>query len=381
MKIINITLDAQMAGPQIRIVEIGSVLTEKYNCETIVLLPVDKSETFIKWLKAKRMNYIQLKLTKLSKSPVKILKWAINLVPEIVRLKKIFKEVNPDIIHCNGSWQFKGVIAGKLAKKKVIWHLNDSKIPFLVRVIFRRINKNIYNYIFAGDKVKDYYTKYIKHKRHEKVIYAPVNMNYYAPSQKIKHSFLTEVKGIKITTTANVNPIKGIEYFVKAAFLLTKKFININFFVVGSLFESQKKYINKIWRMIEEYKLDNFFLCGYCDNVLSILNDTDIYVCTSLNEAAPMSVWEAMAMEKPIVSTDVGEVSKFIKNGENGFIVPVGDYRKIAEKIEYLINNKNLWKSFGQKSRKTVGKELDVINIARLHAEIYGEITSNEFKN
>ena len=41
----------------------------------------------------------------------------------------------------------------------------------------------------------------------------------------------------------------------------------------------------------------------------------DIYICTSNNEASPLSVWEAMSMEKAIISTDVGDVGKFIDDG------------------------------------------------------------------
>jgi len=41
-----------------------------------------------------------------------------------------------DIVHCNGAWQVKGIIAGKLAGAKVVWHLNDTRMPFFIKVVF-----------------------------------------------------------------------------------------------------------------------------------------------------------------------------------------------------------------------------------------------------
>ena len=42
-----------------------------------------------------------------------------------------------------------------------------------------------------------------------------------------------------------------------------------------------------------------------------------------LDKSSPLSVWEAMSMEKAIVSTDVGDIKKFINNGNNGLVVRV----------------------------------------------------------
>ena len=49
----------------------------------------------------------------------------------------------------------------------------------------------------------------------------------------------------------------------------------------------------------------------------SFLKSGDIFVYTSISESGPMAVWEAMAMGKPIVTTDVGSVSQYLKNEEN----------------------------------------------------------------
>ncbi len=84
-----------------------------------------------------------------------------------------------------------------------------------------------------------------------------------------------------------------------------------------------------------------------------------------------MTVFEAMAMAKPIVSTDVGDVSQLITNGENGFVVPVRDASALAEKVTLLIESEELRKKFGSKVRQVAIDHLDIEICARRHAEFY----------
>ena len=89
-----------------------------------------------------------------------------------------------------------------------------------------------------------------------------------------------------------------------------------------------------------------------------------------------MTVLEAMAMEKAIVSTDVGLVSTYLKDGETGFVVPVKDPVSMAEKVKILVENPDLRESFGKKARQTVQKELDISITAGKHKAFYEKVTA-----
>ena len=54
-----------------------------------------------------------------------------------------------------------------------------------------------------------------------------------------------------------------------------------------------------------------------------LLKRFDVYVCSSKAESSPISVWEAMSMAKPIVSTSVGDVPLYVQNEHNGYIVEI----------------------------------------------------------
>ncbi len=70
----------------------------------------------------------------------------------------------------------------------------------------------------------------------------------------------------------------------------------------------------------------------------------------------------------------MGAVPDFIKDGENGFIVPIGKPEKLAEKIEILIENPELRKEFGKKARETAKKFLDLKICAKKHKLAYESI-------
>ena len=79
-------------------------------------------------------------------------------------------------------------------------------------------------------------------------------------------------------------------------------------------------------------------------------------------------------MGKAIVSTDVGDVAKFIKDGENGYITPIKNASAMAEKVKLFIENADLRKKFGTNARKIAVKNLDVDICAKKHADFYRKI-------
>ena len=91
----------------------------------------------------------------------------------------------------------------------------------------------------------------------------------------------------------------------------------------------------------------------------------DCLLVTSDKEAHPMIVYEAMSCEVPPITTDVGDVSRYITDGENGFILPINaSISEFAEKINILKNDADLRKKMGKAARKTILERLSWEQIA-----------------
>ena len=83
-------------------------------------------------------------------------------------------------------------------------------------------------------------------------------------------------------------------------------------------------------------------------------------------------------MEKAIVSTDVGDVKKFVKDDINGYIVNIGDADNLAKKITKLIISPEIRKDFGKKVRQVAESKLDLKICADLHEQAYQVLTNND---
>ena len=100
----------------------------------------------------------------------------------------------------------------------------------------------------------------------------------------------------------------------------------------------------------------------------------DIYVCSSLSESSPLSVWEAMAMKKAIITTNVGDIKKFIKNGKNGFVVDINNTQTMIKKIKILIQKPKLRNVFGKRSRIIAKNNFDINLFSKKHFMAYRKI-------
>lgn len=306
-----------------------------------------------------------------------LLRYVLFFLPEIIILNRFFTKQTFEIVHCSGgSWQYKGLIAGKIAGAKTLWHLNDTGMPFLVRLLFRFIaSRFVDGFIVAGKSVENYYLEtFGLCGRPVFEIQAPVDTGYYRPSEAGYDETISKTKGLKVITLGNLNPTKGFEYFMSMAATLNLQYNDLHFFIIGPVLDSQKRYSDKLRKLKEDLHLNNLYFYGFCQDVRSVLNSADIYVCSSIAEASPLSVWEAMSMEKGIVSTDVGDVGRFLADEESGFIVPTEDPRRLAAKVGILIENPELRSDFGKKAREAAKKYLDINVVARRHIEAYHSI-------
>jgi glycosyltransferase involved in cell wall biosynthesis len=84
------------------------------------------------------------------------------------------------------------------------------------------------------------------------------------------------------------------------------------------------------------------------------LSVSDLFVLPSLHEGFGIVFLEAMHCGLPIITTDNGGQTDFLKNGVNGFLVPVGDVDSLAEKINLLYNDSNLRQSISNTNCKDV---------------------------
>lgn len=386
-KVANIIEDGRYGGPQARITAVSKSIKQK-GFETTVILPNNNSDVFLEKLKYAEVPYQIIKLHHLTKSLPHLLRYIIFFVPEIIFISKIIKKERYAIVHCNGCWQFKGVIASKLANSMVVWHLNDLQMPRIVQIVFSMLASHWADgFIFASEKVKKYYsnkylTQEIINKKPHLIVQAPVDTKKFDP-EKVKPDInMAQMTGLNISTIANINYIKGLDVFIKMCKLLRNELseTKLDFLIIGNTYKTQKKYANFLKKMKEDFNLDNLHFWGAADNINEILKATDIYVCSSLSEASPTAVWEAMSMSKAIVSTDVGDVGRIFGENNCGLIVPPNNPNALAKQVSLLVQDQQLRNELASRTRTVAIENLDLEVCKQQHISLYRSVLKNDIK-
>ena len=146
-----------------------------------------------------------------------------------------------------------------------------------------------------------------------------------------------KIDTFKFLLVARVIRDKGILEYIDAAYLLKKKYKNIEFGLLGELGSINRTSIpeEKILKLhnngIINYK-------GMTDNVIEQLANSNCVVLPSYREGCPRSLMEASSMALPIVATDVVGCRYIIDDGINGLLCHVRDSYDLALKMEKIFN-------------------------------------------
>jgi glycosyltransferase involved in cell wall biosynthesis len=378
MRVAFIIEDGRIGGAQKYVISIAQLLVKKINVTLII--PKLNSKDLQDLCNAHSINYKLFPITYLTKEKIVALKYILFFIFEIYQLYKYFKSNVEIIYNCGGSWQYKGVLAGKLARKKVIWHLNDTYMPIYIRSIFGMLSPLANCFVHASRRTKEYYEPYIKSNVPEFVITQPIDVYYYDPENNYEgeNELISKYEGMTIVgTVANINPLKDIETFIDASNELNNIFNKLVFFIIGPVYNSQKKYYKKLINICKEKKIENVFFLGNRKDIRPLLTRMNIFVCSSKTESGPMTLWEAMSMAKPVVTTHVGDVNLYIKDGVNGYIVDVGDAKTMSQRISLLIKDQDLRLRLGTTARETIVDKFNYTLCAEHHMNVFSQIAEN----
>ncbi len=146
---------------------------------------------------------------------------------------------------------------------------------------------------------------------------------------------------------------KGFGYLIEAAALLQKKRNDLVFLVSG-----EGPLASVLQKQADEAGLHaSFIFDGFAADIFPYLKGCDLFVLASLFEGMPNIVMEAMAMEKPVVATDVNGVRELVDAGKTGLLVPPADPAALAETIDSLFDSPEKLKAFGKAGKQRVAEQ------------------------
>lgn len=288
----------------------------------------------------------------------------ILVVLKIRTIKRLIKEINPDIIH--GHYLIDpGFYAAASGFKPLVVSAWGSDV--LVRpkksVVSRWITKYVLKRADLIHSVSEYLTEelILLGVDKEKIVTIPFGVDTEKFNPCVDDSEIRKSLGWNdnpiVISTRSFEPIYNIECLINAIPMVIKDIPDAKFIIKGT-----GHLENKLKNMVEELGIsDSVKFVGHVlyEELPSYLSYADVYVSTSLSDGTSVSLLEAMSCGLPVVVTNIEGNKPWIKNGKNGYLFEKKDSDTLAKHIINLIKNKEKSKIFGEKNREIVKKRGD----------------------
>jgi glycosyltransferase involved in cell wall biosynthesis len=156
-------------------------------------------------------------------------------------------------------------------------------------------------------------------------------------------------------TVTRLHDSKGNSYFIEAAQLVVRERPHAKFFLVG-----EGPLLGELQQQAQALGLgDRFVFAGFARDVAQVVSAFDLSVFPSLWEGTPLTVFEALAMGKPIVATDADGLVDVLTHEHDALIVPRRDAAALARGIVSMMDDEALRARLGATARQT-GRQYDI---------------------
>ncbi len=317
---------------------------------------------------------------------IRIISFSLNLILSVLQIKKLVKRIKPDILHAHYITEcgFLGALSGFHPLVMSAWGsdiLVEPKKSRLIRWMAKKALSEADLITSDGDNTIEEMLKLGADSNKIHLVYHGVDIQRFKPAQKneILEKELEISESPVIISVRSLNPIYNVETVVKSVPLVLKQFPEAEFIIAGN--GLQKDYLEDMAKSLGVQGHTKFI--GEIPNseIPYYLTLADVYVSTSLSEGGTsVSLAEAMSCGLAPVVTDVGDVRKWIENGKNGFVVPTKSPDLLAEKVIYLLENKELRDKIGKAGRHLVEERANYQKEMEKMEKLYEELVRRRKK-
>ena len=334
---------------------IKAIQNEGY--EVIVTGP-DKTD--IDKIEALGVKFVEIPVNKTGTSILGDIKYCKNLY-------NLFKKEKPNVtLGYTVKPVIYGAIAAKLAGVKNINSmvtgggyvftaktLKAKALGIIVKILYKLGFSKAKNVIFQNpDDLKEFTNLgLVKKEKCFVVNGSGVNMEFFTPKP-----YPNEISFFMLSRLLKS---KGVEEYLKACEIVKAKYPNTKFYLLG-------KYEYEMQDAISKDFVEYFIHKGIVErfeetsDVRPYYEKCSVYVLPSYREGTPRTVLEAMAMGRPIITTDTNGCRETVKDGINGFLVPVKDAEKLSKAMVKFIENPTIIDKMGLESINYCKQKFDV---------------------
>lgn len=300
------------------------------------------------------------------------------------RLVRLIRQYRPEIVQ---TWMYHADLLGGLAARlagcrAVVWGIRSTAIPqgalsltyWLVRLCAICSHIIPHRIICCAKSAKSAHIKlgYAAYK----MTVIPNGYDFSAFDRHVDSRAKVRMElgfgdnEIVIGIVGRFDPLKDFHNFIAAASKLSARRTNVKYLMVGRNIEWSNHALRN-W--IEAERLvNNFQLVGEQTDIPYFLSSMDVFCLSSVNEAFPNVVVEAMAMGLPCVVTRAGDAAEI--TGGDGFVVPVKDSTSLSDALLRMCDlNPSDRKMLGERNARKVREEYGIEKVRQKYEAVYAE--------
>ena len=312
------------------------------------------------------------------------------------KVQKIIKDFKPDIVHTHSA---KPGAVGRLAASSLnipaivhtyhghVFHSYFGKLKtnFIINTE-RYLATRSHALIAISDQQKNELTDdfHIADENKFKVVPLGFELKKFSENQeekrkKFRDEFNLEDDAIAIGIIGRLVPVKNHNLFLEGInYLLSKTSKKIKAFIIGDG-ETRQALERKAGQLnisfSNNHNTNASLIFTSWRNDIDVINaGLDVIALTSLNEGTPVSLIEAQAAGKPIVSTRVGGISDIVLENETALLSKINDTAAFQQNLLQLVENDELRNSLSKKGAAHVQSKFSVERLASDMANLYYEL-------
>jgi glycosyltransferase involved in cell wall biosynthesis len=291
-------------------------------------------------------------------------------------LLKVLRARQADIVHLHGygATTFGRLCAWRMGIPAILHeHANHGDTPWFQKVADRFLAPHTDIAIAVSESTGEFTTRArLMPAERTKVVYLGAPLDEFARERSADEiAAARQAMGIApgtiaIGTITRLMPSKGNQYLIEAAPAVLAKHPGVRFFIVGEgelqpALEAQARALGLGDRLV---------FSGFMRDVAAALSALDLVVFPSLWEGTPLTVFEALAMGKPIVATDADGLLDVLTDRQDALIVPKANAARLADAITGLLEAKTVASGLGAEAR-TTGRRYDIGAFVRKMEQLY----------
>ena len=299
----------------------------------------------------------------------------------IRNLMRFLDEHRIEIIHTNSlKASVLGGIAGRLARRKVIWHVRDriaaDYLPSKVVLLMRQLAKIIPNFII-GNSLATLKTLDLSHTPSIAIPSGVDLAKFFSQSERSEPDQLLPADSPRVIgLVGRICPWKGQHIFIEAAALIHAQWPDARFQIIGAALFGEVEYERELHQQVERAGLSGVLdFLGFQNDIAPLIRSLDILVHASVvGEPFGQVIVQGMASAKPVVATDGGGVPETVVDGVTGLLVPMADAAAMARAVSALLADPAAARQMGLRGRERVLAHFTIEQSTRRVTEVYERV-------